>query len=191
MGGSTFTQAANRSSINARAKAATSVSAPSVVRRRTVRDSAVELTKNLLVLVDFGLYSTTSPCTLWGKALFSHGHIVKKARTSKAESGTALRRRGRRAVQYVLVLIGCIIVVDALVGDKGLLAMRKARQQYQALENALAAERSENDRMREEARRLHEDPTAIEDLARRELGLIKPGEKLFILRDVPPPAQKN
>ena len=94
-------------------------------------------------------------------------------------------------MQYVLVLIGCIIVVDALVGDKGLLAMRKARQQYQALENALAAERSENDRMREEARRLHEDPTAIEDLARRELGLIKPGEKLFILRDVPPPAQKN
>ena len=34
--------------------------------------------------------------------------------------------------------------------------------------------------MRNEARRLREDPTAIEELARRELGLIKPGEKVFI-----------
>jgi cell division protein FtsB len=81
--------------------------------------------------------------------------------------------------------------VDALVGEKGLLAMRKARQQYQALESSLAAARAENDRRREEARRLREDPSAIEDLARRELGLIKPGEKLFILKDVPPPANKN
>ena len=120
--------------------------------------------------------------------------LVKKARTSKAEpvsaSGTPRRRR-RRAIQYVVVLIGCVIIVDATVGEKGLLAMRKARQQYQALESSLAAARAENDRRREEARRLREDPSAIEDLARRELGLIKPGEKLFILKDVPPPPNRN
>lgn len=117
---------------------------------------------------------------------------MKKARTSKAEpSNIAPRRRRRRAIQYVLVLVGCVIVVDALVGEKGLLAMRKARQQYQALETALATAKAENARLRQEARRLREEPTAIEDLARRELGLIKPGEKLFILRDVPPPSNKN
>ena len=88
----------------------------------------------------------------------------------------------------MLVLVGCVIVVDALIGEKGLLAMRKARQQYHTLESALASARTENDRLREEARRLREDPSAIEDLARRELGLIKPGEKLFILRDIPPPS---
>jgi cell division protein FtsB len=116
---------------------------------------------------------------------------VKKARTSHAEPVTTPRRRQRRAIQYVLVLIGCVIIVDALVGEKGLLAMRKARQQYHALEGALSAARAENDRMREEARRLREDPSAIEDLARKELGLIKPGEKLFILKDVPPPSTKR
>ena len=42
----------------------------------------------------------------------------------------------------------------------------------------------ENARLREEARRLREDPSAIEEIARRELGLIVPGEKLFILKDV-------
>ena len=116
------------------------------------------------------------------------------ARPIKAEpvsASGAPRRRRRRAIQYVVLLIGCVIIVDALVGDKGLLAMRKARQQYQAFESALTAARTENDRLREEARRLREDPSAIEDLARRELGLIKPGEKLFILKDVPPPATKN
>ena len=46
--------------------------------------------------------------------------------------------------------------------------------------------RTENARLREEARRLREDPAAIEEIARRELGLIKPGEKLFIVRDVGP-----
>jgi cell division protein FtsB len=117
---------------------------------------------------------------------------VKKARSSKAAPlSSAPRRRRRRAIQYVLVLVGCVIVVDALVGEKGLLAMRKARQQYHALEGALAASKAENVRQREEARRLQEDPTAIEDLARRELGLIKPGEKLFIIKDVAPPAGKN
>jgi cell division protein FtsB len=118
---------------------------------------------------------------------------VKKARTSKAAPITSApaRRRRRRAIQYVLVLIGCLIVVDALVGEKGLLAMRKARQQYQTLETALGAAKAANVRLREEARRLREDPSAIEELARRELGLIKPGEKLFIIHDAPPPSGKN
>ena len=57
---------------------------------------------------------------------------------------------------------------------------------YDELAAALAHQRTENARMREEARRLKEDPTAIEEIARRELGLIKPGEKVFIVRDIPP-----
>jgi cell division protein FtsB len=89
-------------------------------------------------------------------------------------------------VQYVLVFIGCVLVVDAVVGEKGLLAMMKARQEYRALERSLAAARVENTQLREDARRLREDASAIEDLARRELGLIRPGEKLFIVRDVRP-----
>ena len=96
-----------------------------------------------------------------------------------------MRRKGRLAVQYVLVFVGCVLVLDALVGDKGLLEMLKKRQEYRALEQSLSDVRGENTRLRDEARRLQEDPATIEDLARRELGLIKPGEKLFIIKDVP------
>ena len=111
---------------------------------------------------------------------------VKKP-TPAPESKTTAPRRGRRTLRYALVFIGVVIVVDALVGEKGLLAMRKARQDYRALESSLSASKTENARLREEARRLREDPRAVEDLARRELGLIKPGERLFILKDIDPP----
>ena len=89
-------------------------------------------------------------------------------------------------IQYVFLLAGCVLVIDALVGDKGLLAMIQARQTYRTLEASLADVRAENARLREQARRLREDPTAVEELARRELGMIKPGEKLFIIKDVAP-----
>jgi len=89
-------------------------------------------------------------------------------------------------LQYVFLLAGCVLVIDALVGDKGLLAMIQARQTYRALEGSLADVRAENTRLREQARRLREDPAAVEELARRELGLIKPGEKLFIIKDIAP-----
>lgn len=75
--------------------------------------------------------------------------------------------------------------VDALVGEKGLLETIKKRQEFQALDQSIRRARAENEQLRDEARRLRSDPAAIEDLARRELGLIKPGEHLFILKDRP------
>ena len=89
-------------------------------------------------------------------------------------------------LQYLLVLIGCVLVVDALVGDKGVLQMLKKRQEAEALNRNLAAAQAENARLNELANRLKHDAQAIEDLARRDLGLIKKGEKLFIIRDVGP-----
>jgi cell division protein FtsB len=98
----------------------------------------------------------------------------------------SLARRGRRIVRYVLGFITVVLVIDAIVGEKGLLALLEARRDFQAVEQALVRSRRENAELREFARRLREEPAAIEEIARRELGLIKPGEKLFIIRDVPP-----
>jgi cell division protein FtsB len=92
----------------------------------------------------------------------------------------------RTIVRWLLVFAASLIIVDGLFGERGLLAMLRARNEYRELSTAIARQRSDNARFREEARRLREDPTAIEEIARRELGLIKPGEKVFIIRDVPP-----
>jgi cell division protein FtsB len=78
-----------------------------------------------------------------------------------------------------------VLVVDALVGDKGLLDTWRARRQYAELSAALDQKRDENARLREDIRRYRNDPSAIEALARQELGLMREGELLFIVRDVP------
>jgi cell division protein FtsB len=107
--------------------------------------------------------------------------------TSRRKSGTPLRaRRHRKILQLLLFFVALVIVVDGLVGDRGLLAMIRARREYDTAALIVARQRAENMRLREEARRLKEDPAAIEEIARRELGLIRPGETLFIIKDVPP-----
>lgn len=101
-----------------------------------------------------------------------------------APSKPTLASRGRRLLRHVLLFITLVIVVDAIAGEKGLLALLEARREYAALERSLNRARAENAELRDSARRLREDPAAIEEAARRELGLIKPGEVLFIVKDV-------
>jgi cell division protein FtsB len=92
-------------------------------------------------------------------------------------------------VHVLLLFVASIIIVDTFVGDRGLLAMLRARKAHDELTLAVARQRAENTHLREEARRLREDPAAIEEIARRDLGLIRPGEKVFIVKDVAPPSQ--
>ena len=94
--------------------------------------------------------------------------------------------RNRRIVHWVLLFVASVIVVDALVGDRGLVAMLRARQEYDDLSASIARQRDENARLRDMVRRLREDPSTIEEIARRELGLIRPGERVFIVKDAPP-----
>jgi cell division protein FtsB len=97
----------------------------------------------------------------------------------------------RRIVQLLLIFAAVLTLVDGLVGDRGLPAMLRARHEYDELAAGIARQHAENARLREEARRLREDPSIIEEIARRELGLIKPGEMVFIVKDVPPPAARK
>jgi len=119
-------------------------------------------------------------------------------RVAKHEIDAARRRRAlqprpgraRWIVHLLLMIVASAVVVDALIGDRGLVAMLRARHEYDELSASIARQRAENARLRENVRRLKEDPAAIEEIARRELGLIKPGEKVFIVKDAPPPDKK-
>ena len=111
------------------------------------------------------------------------------------QSPEPLRRRSRtpvaappspwrsRLFQYGLALVTVILIVDALVGDKGFVDTLRARRQYRQVAAALAQKRQENDRLREEIRLLRSDPARIEAVAREELGLMRPDEVLFIVHD--------
>jgi cell division protein FtsB len=106
--------------------------------------------------------------------------------TPAGTDAAAPKQRGRRLVQYGLLFLGCLLFLDALVGEKGLVENLKARQQFQALERSLARLKGDNERLRKDVELLKTDPDTIEGVARRELGLMKPGEKLFIVKDADP-----
>jgi len=74
-------------------------------------------------------------------------------------------------------------MVSALVGDNGMLSSMRARRQYAAVQQQLINLRYENQQLLEEMRRLKGDPAAIEEEARRSLGLIRAGETLVIVKD--------
>jgi cell division protein FtsB len=97
------------------------------------------------------------------------------------------RQRRRRWVTYGLFLGSLALMVNAFVGENGYLATLRARQEYATLAASLTKLRLENRQMRDEIRRIHEHPAdAMEEAARRELGFIRPGETLVIIRDARP-----
>ena len=110
------------------------------------------------------------------------------ATTRITASGFGSARRGHSGYRHFLIGLGfvfCLVAANAVVGEHGVLAVVRARAQNADVSQAVTQLRLENARLRDEKRRLESDPAAIEEIARRELGLIKPGEKLFIIKDVP------
>lgn len=91
---------------------------------------------------------------------------------------------GRTAIRLLLLFTAAIIVADAMVGERGLVAVFRARHEYQNLTIEIERLKTQNADLREQARRLREDAAAIEAVARQELGLIRPGEKVFTIRNV-------
>ena len=92
------------------------------------------------------------------------------------------RRRDNPWLRRAIVVITLIVLVDAVFGDRGVSETRKARQAYAATYANLVQLRNTNAGLREQARRLSEDSATIEDVARGELGLIRDGEVMFILK---------
>src|SRR6187399_2192645 len=120
-----------------------------------------------------------------------NGVTNDRSRTKHRQSIDAPRGRWRirAAVRLMLLVFVVVILVDALVGERGLLAERQARRNQQELSAAIAKAREDNQLRREEIQRLKDDPAAIEDVARRDLHFIRKGEKVFILKDLPSPAR--
>lgn len=97
--------------------------------------------------------------------------------------GLEAHARRQSRIRYVLLFVSAAFMINALVGDNGLLATIKAKRQSQSIQRQLNAVREDNQRLKNEMIRLKSDPTAIEEEARRNLGLIRPGETLVVVKD--------
>lgn len=96
-----------------------------------------------------------------------------------------IREKRRRLITWSLFGISCVLMVNALVGETGYLATLRADREYAEVQDALSEARLENQQLQEDIRRMREDPAALEDVARREHGMLAAGETLVVVRDAP------
>jgi cell division protein FtsB len=86
-----------------------------------------------------------------------------------------------------LAFVTAVLLLNLLAGSRGLPAVLQARRAFERDEKALDRLKAENDVLRREIERLRNDAEAVEEVARRDLGYIEPGEKVFIIKEVTPP----
>ncbi len=94
------------------------------------------------------------------------------------------RRRANPWIRRAVVFVACAILLDSLIGDRGLAQSIRARREYRRAKAELKALKDQNAALRREMHRLIGDPAAIEAVARQELGLVRPGEILVVVKDV-------
>lgn len=89
--------------------------------------------------------------------------------------------RGRRRVRLAVAFVASLLIGNAVIGDNGVVALWRLRADTASLEAEVDRLREERARLTDEARRLREDPATIEGVARRELGLVRPGERVVLV----------
>ena len=95
-------------------------------------------------------------------------------------------RSNRRWLAQLLGFATVVLIVNALIGERGLVERRRAEHQAAAISSELSAIRHENSQLRRRVAQLTSDPLAIEHVARAELGLVRRGEVLVLVKDVRP-----
>jgi cell division protein FtsB len=101
-----------------------------------------------------------------------------------------LERRGRfrrGVVVFVLSVVFVVGTVALFFGERGFLDARRQRAELRELQTEVNDELAHVQALKAEVKRLQNDPTAIERVAREELGFAKPGEIQFLLPDNQPP----
>ena len=82
----------------------------------------------------------------------------------------------------VLLLAIATVTASALVGEHGVPHLIRLRAERQELRRTAFALLEENARLHEELAHLKDDNLYLEQLARRQLGLVRPGEIVYRFR---------
>ncbi len=86
----------------------------------------------------------------------------------------------QKAAWVVFIIIILFVIIISLAGDNGVLELYRRKLIYQHLEDEISKLLQENERLKKEIILLKEDLFTIEKIAREELGLVKPGEIVYL-----------
>jgi cell division protein FtsB len=96
------------------------------------------------------------------------------------------RARLRRAAPYAGGALIVLVLMHTIFGPYGYLSMRRSERQIEQLRREIDRLDRENQQLSGEIRALQSDPSAVEKVAREDMGLARPGELIFRLPDDAP-----
>ena len=101
-------------------------------------------------------------------------------RDERGRAEVGLRKKAA-ILASIIVLVG--LLVGSLFGDRGLLQLVSQRERADALAKEIEQLKADNSRLAGDIGALRRDPAVIERIAREELGLVRPGETVFVIRE--------
>jgi cell division protein FtsL len=104
------------------------------------------------------------------------GHRTKEHPVSFLEQ---LRDFLRRHFNWFLAAGLVLLLLQDVFGTHGVLAMRRSQKEAGEVRQEIDRINEENRRLQERVKSLKTDPEAIEQIAREEMGLARPGEYIF------------
>jgi cell division protein FtsB len=105
---------------------------------------------------------------------------VGSSRDERRRDEPGLRRKAA-SLASVRALIA--LAVGSLFGEGGILHLVEQRHKAESLRRVIDELRAENSRLATEIVALTREPSAIERIAREELGMAAPGETVFLIHE--------
>lgn len=96
-----------------------------------------------------------------------------------------LRDFVRRNTTWFLVAGLVLLVLQDVLGTHGVLAMRHSVKQSADIQKQIQQLSEENQKLQNRVHSLKTDPSAIERIAREDMGLARPGEYIFKIQPKP------
>ena len=89
--------------------------------------------------------------------------------------------REMKKKRILLFIVGFMIILGLLTffGDKGILHMMRLQKELAKIQEDNRQIEMENQTLKEEVRRLKVEKQVIEEIARKELGMVKEGELIY------------
>ena len=91
---------------------------------------------------------------------------------------------------FLILLIFLVLALLTFFGDKGILHLLRLRKELVRIKETNVKMEAENEKLTEEVKRLQHDKRYIEEIARKELGMVKEGEVIYQF-ELPTPEKKE
>jgi cell division protein FtsL len=85
----------------------------------------------------------------------------------------------KRPLLFILLFVFLVMGLLTFFGEKGILHLLRLKRELTRIQEENQRAEEENQRLREEVKRLQQEKRYIEEIARRELGMVKEGEVIY------------